>query len=115
MFLVSLSEFQANEVMNYDAIIKVTDKKLQHDSELEDKGQLLSFQDIIDHWTTKGSSSSYEVIVNREDGHATWEPVSVMRHNYPIYLAKYTIDNAVLDHPGWKQLHRYVKNSNKVN
>ena len=47
MFLVSLEEGQATETITYDAILKVIDKQLQHESELEDKGQLLLFRDII--------------------------------------------------------------------
>ena len=84
MLLVSLIEVKATEIITYDYIIKGIDKKLQHDSELKDKGKLFSFQDITDHLTIKVSSSIYEVLINWEDGHATLEPVSVMIRNYHI-------------------------------
>ena len=38
-----------------------------------------------------------------------------MRRDEPIYLAKYTRDNDILDNPGWKQLHCYFKNTKKMN
>ena len=60
----------------------------------------------------KGSSSSDEIIVNRKDGHSTWDPVSVMRWDDPIYLSKYAIDNELLNKTGWKQLCCYVKKTN---
>ena len=76
MFLVSLGEVQATNIMNYDAITKCLDMQLQHKSELEDKKTLFSFQDITDHCIIKGSKSIYEVIVDWEDGSVTWNPVS---------------------------------------
>ena len=60
-------------------------------------------------------NSSYEVLVNREDGRVNWEPVSVMRHDDTIYIAKYTRDNNLLDKPGWNHLHHYFKNTNNKN
>ena len=115
MFLVSICEGQATGIMTYDAIIKGIDKQLQCKSELDDKGSLFSFRDITDHRTIKGSSSSYEVLVNWEVVHDTWEPVSVMRFNDPIYLDKYARENDLLDKLGWKQIRRYVNNTNKMN
>ena len=49
IFLVSLSDSQATEIIIYDTITKVLDMQLQRKSELEDKGQFLLFCDIIDH------------------------------------------------------------------
>ena len=65
-------------------IIKEIDMKLQCKSELEDKGQLFSFWDIIDHWNIKVISSSYEVLVNWYDRHATLETISVIRYDPPF-------------------------------
>ena len=81
MFILSISEVQSNSIMTYDAIIKGIETQLQCKSELEDKRQFLLFRDIAYHWTINESSSSYAVLVNREDGHATWDPVSAMRCN----------------------------------
>ena len=81
MLLVSLVEGQATDIMTYDAIIKGIGKKLQRESKLEDKGQFFLFHDITNHRTIKRSRSSYEVLINWEYGHATWELVSVMRRD----------------------------------
>ena len=40
MFLVSLGEGQATEIMNYDAITKGLDMQLQYEYEIKDKGKL---------------------------------------------------------------------------
>ena len=97
--------------MTYNIIIKRLDIQLQRKYELKDKGQLLLFFDITDHSTTKGTNYSYEVLVNRKDGHVTWEPLSVTRRNGPIYLAKYARENYLPDNPGWNQRHCYAKNT----
>ena len=70
MLLVSIGEGQVTDIMAYDAIIKEIDKQLQYKSELNDKGKFFFLWDIIDHRTIKGSSSIYELLVNKEDGHA---------------------------------------------
>ena len=38
-----------------------------------------------------------------------------MIRNDPIYWAKYTRENDLLDNPEWKQLRCYVKNTKKMN
>ena len=38
-----------------------------------------------------------------------------MRHDVPIYFAKYSHDINLIDNPGWKQPRRYVKNTKKMN
>ena len=84
MFPVNLREGQYTETMTYNSQIKGIDMKLQCESELEDKGQLFLFRDIKDHWTINESSSSYDVLVNREDGNSTWKNASVTRRDDPI-------------------------------
>ena len=71
-FLVSLGKGQANDVMVYDATIKILDTQLQRESKLEGEGQLFLFHKITDQQIIKGISSSYEVLVSWEDGSVTW-------------------------------------------
>ena len=115
IFLVSLGERQATFIMTYDAIIKGLDMQLQYESKLKDKGQLFSFWDITDHRLIKEFNSSYEVLVNWKYGSITWEPVSVMRRDDPIYITKYAHDNELIEKPECKQLCHYVKNTKKTN
>ena len=75
MFLVSLGELQDTDIIPYNTTTKGIDKQIQRKSELDDKVKLFSLQDIADYRTIKGSSYRYEVLVNWEDGNATWEPV----------------------------------------
>ena len=64
MFLVSLCEGQATNIMTYDDITKVLDMQIQREYELEDKGEFFSLWYIIDHCIIKESNSGYEVQVN---------------------------------------------------
>ena len=115
MFLVIIFKGQDTDIMTYESVIKRLDMQPQHESELEDNRQLLLFCDITDHRTIKATNSSYEVMVNWEDSHVTWERVSVIRCDDPIYLAKYARCNDLPDNPVWKQLHCYINNTNKMN
>ena len=84
MFLVSISESQATYVMMYNAIITILDTQLHCESELKEKGQFSSFREITNHQIIKETKSIYKVIVSWKEGPVTWEPVSVMRQEYPI-------------------------------
>ena len=99
MFLVSLGEFQATDIMTYDATVKRICIQIQRDYELEDKWQFLLLREITDHCTIKGANSRYEVLVNLEGGSVIWEPISVMRHYDPIYIANYVRYNNLLNKP----------------
>ena len=67
MFLVSLCEVQATDIMTYDAITKVLDMQLKRESELDNEGQLLLFRDIIDHRLLKGSNLiEYRVVMSNK-------------------------------------------------
>jgi hypothetical protein len=50
-----------------------------------------------------------------EDDSETWEPMSLIWKDDPVTLAKYAEENNLLDQPGWKHLHYYTKNKNKLN
>ena len=89
--------------------------QLQREYELEDKVQSFSFRDITYHRLINRSNSRYEVLINWEDGSITWDPMSVMRCNDPVYLVKYAHDNNLIYNHGWKQLSQYVNHTKKMN
>ena len=114
MFQFSLGEGKANDITTYDAIIKSIDRQLQRDSELRDKRKFFLFRVITYHRTIQLSKYSYGLLFIWEDGNSTWEHVSVMRWDYPIYLAKYERENKILNNPGGNQLRLYVNNNSNM-
>ena len=64
MFLVSLGEIQATDIMTYYTIIKRLDMQLQRESEIKDRGQFFSSHEINDHQIITGNNSRYEVLIN---------------------------------------------------
>ena len=59
--------------------------------------------------------SSYNVLVHWEDGSETYEPLDIMAKDDPVTLAKYALDNDLLELPGWKRLRCIAKNQKKLN
>jgi hypothetical protein len=57
--------------------------------------------------------SSYNVLVQWEDGTETYEPLDIMIKYDSVTLAKYASKNDLLSTPGWKRLNRKAKNQKK--
>jgi hypothetical protein len=59
--------------------------------------------------------SSYNLLVEWEDGSETLEPLDSVIKDDPISVANYAHENNLLDTPGWKCLKRIAINKNRLN
>lgn len=75
---------------------------------------------IIDHGGPLRSSdpkymgSSYNLLVHWEDGSKTGEPLNLIVKDDGPTVAKYAVDNNMMDTPGWKFLHHFICNTHLV-
>ena len=76
----------------------------------EDGDGLWTFKSIDGH---RKQGRSWEVLVNWDHCERSWEPLSEMRLADSITLAKYAIDNDLLDENGWKWARIKEKNPKK--
>ena len=116
-FLVSINDDQAEEVVSYNEILDHIEKEASND---DDGNQLWKFKSITGHAgplvpddsTYKGSS--YNVLVEWEDGSCTYEPLHIFAADSPVIVAKYAAENGLLSTPGWKRFRRISKNEKKM-
>ena len=60
----------------------------------------------------KHLGSSYNVLVNCNDGTQTWKPLTLMANEDPVTLVCYAHDNDLLISPEWKFLRELLSVNN---
>ena len=111
--LVAYDDDKIEELMSYNELSDIVSE--QHDRESTGEQEIFSFREISDHvGPIKRSDpdykgSTYNVLVEWEDGTKTWEPVSLMIASDPATLAAYAKEHDLLDTPGWKNLNRIAR------
>ena len=115
-FLLKLNNQEdVKQVITYNQLLDYLEK---------DESQLMedaywSFKDIIAHQgpLTKEDphykGSSYNVMIKRDTGETSYEPLSLVIQNDPITCVVYAKERGLLNTPGWKLLKKYVKTSQR--
>jgi hypothetical protein len=117
-FLLELGEGQLEELIEYGELSRIISEQLDQENGIYDVPYL--FQSVIGHQgpLKKGdkeyNGSSYNVLVQWDDGSKTYEPLDIIFKDDPITLAKYAQENGLLQTPGWKRLRTYAKNEKKL-
>ena len=118
-FLLSLGNGALEEIISYNELSNLVNESMQaresgeHDS--------FTYSGILDHQgplkkhDPKYKGSSYNLLVNWDDGTQTWKPLNVIAIQDPVTLARYAFDNGLLNKPGWKVLCRTAKRQRFVN
>lgn len=111
-FLCSINGDKAEELISYN-------KLLEYISKDEDSDVVWKFRRITshqgplkpDHHDYKGSS--YNVMVEWENGEITAEPLHLIAADDPVTCALYAKDNNLLETPGWKRFRNLAKRQKK--
>jgi hypothetical protein len=74
-----------------------------------------TFQKILDHKLDKQGDGKQvmKIKVLWDTGEETWEPLSVLKKDYPVTIAQYVQEKGLKDRPYWKWANRYLKNPRK--
>jgi hypothetical protein len=115
-FLVTIdNQDKADEIISYNDIVNFLEEEMSDTNE-----PMWKFKDIIGHQgplrktdpSYKGSS--YNVMVEWEDGSKTYEPLDIMAQDCAVICAIYAKRNNLLDTPGWKRFKSIAKNEKKM-
>ena len=102
-FLLSLGDGALEEIISYNKLSNLVNESM----EARDSGKhnFMTYSGILDHQGPlkkhypKYKGSSYNVLVNWDDGTQTWEPLNVIAKQDPVTLAWYAFDNGLLNKP----------------
>ena len=116
--MVEIGSGELEEIITYTELCDIIEKQQLQEEENDDN-----------YWTfksIKGDSgpfnknskdykgSSYNILVEWENGELTYEPLELMIKDDPISVAQYSSEKNLLELPGWKILRRYTKNKKKL-
>ena len=94
--------------LTYAEIVNMLNK------ETEDGYHLWTFKEILNHRkTTRDGKQLMEVEVLWDTGEKSWEPLSTIKVDDPITVAKYVEKKGLVNKPQWKWANRYLKNKKK--
>jgi hypothetical protein len=102
-FLCKYKQDTAEEVFSYNQL-------LDHITHDEDTDLVWKFKRIVSHQGPLTqehpdyNGSSFNVMIEWENGEVTSEPLSVIAKDDPVSCAKYARDNGLMEVPGWKRL-----------
>ena len=115
-FLLSVGQDQPDEIVTYNQLMDL----LHHEVDGDIEDDMWIFKDIIGHEgplsTTHANykGSKYNVKVQWESGEQTFEPLHIIGADSPAMVAKYGLDNNLLDLPGWKRFRRLAHRQKKI-
>jgi len=115
-FLVSVDENKADEIVSYNDILHFVNKKIERDDGQEywRFKQLVGHQGPLQPDDPRYKGSSYNVLVEWEDGSTTYEPLTTIAADDPVTVALYAKEKGLLDTPGWKRLKRITNREKKL-
>jgi hypothetical protein len=101
------------DVMSYNEILEHIDKD-QEDPTVWKFRRITAHKGPIDKNHANWKGSSYNVMVEWEDGSVTSEPLAIIAADDPVTCAIYGKDNGLLDSPGWKRFKAIAKRQKKL-
>jgi len=111
-YIVELGDGTRTDVMGYNHLVTHLEKEIERDLTKEwNDERLWTYTSIGGHKKIEGS---WQVLVNWEDGSATWEPLSIIAKDDPVTIAAYANENDLLEVPGWKRFRRFARNRKKM-
>ena len=116
-FLVNI-ENQPDQIVDYNTVIDHITSQLEDEQSPEEVYH--KFKAIVGHQGPLQSShpdyknSSYNVMVEWEDGSKTYEPLTQMIADDPVTCALYAKEQGLLDKPGWKRLKGIARRDKKM-
>jgi hypothetical protein len=111
-FLCSLNEDQREELITYN-------KMLEYISRDDEDQVVWKFRRIVSHQgplkpnDRSYNGSSYNIMIEWENGEITSEPLDVIAADDPVTCAIYAKDHDLLDLPGWKRFKSIAKRQKK--
>jgi len=117
-FLVSGRNKTMDEILTYNEIIEHLQRSNAEEEDVNN--QYLKFRSIIGHQGPLSpkdplyKGSSYNVLVDWEDGETTYEPLDIIAADDPITCALYAKNNELLEQPGWKRFKRLGRREVKL-
>ena len=112
-FLCKLSESEKDELLTYQEVMDYLSKDEESPTIWKFK-RIAGHEGPLDQHHPNYKGSSYNVMIEWENGEKSYEPLDVFGHDDPITCAMYATENNLLDKPGWKRFKRWAKKEKQM-
>ena len=112
-FLCTMNNEAFEDVMSYNEIMEHINKD-QEDPTVWKFRKITAHEGPLDKNHPNWAESSYNVMIEWEDGSITTEPLTIIAADDPVTCAIYARDNQLLDLPGWKRFKAIAKRQKKL-
>jgi len=110
-FVCKVGEDEAEEVFSYAKIMEFLNRDA--DAPIWKFKRIVSHQGPLRKSDPNYKGSSYNVLIEWEDGEITTEPLTSIAADDPVTCAIYAKENGLLELPGWKQFRHIAKRHKK--
>ena len=111
-FLCSINNDQAEELLTYNQVLDYITKDEETDITWKFK-RIASHEGPLSPEHPSYNGSSYNIMVEWENGEITSEPLGVIAADDPVSCAVYAKENNLLNTPGWKRFKSIAKRHKK--
>ena len=117
-FLVKLGHGEYDEIIEYNELSALVEA--QHEAEINDPDVAWVFKAIKGHQGPlrpthpEYKGSTYNILVQWEDGSETYETLDIIIKDDPVSVASYAAENDLINTPGWKRVKHIAKNQKKL-
>jgi hypothetical protein len=111
-FLCSINDDTFEEVMAYNDIISYIESEEENNTIWKFK-RITAHEGPITRRHSNWKGSTYNVMVEWEDGSVTAEPLAIVAADDPVSCAIYAKKNDLLEAPGWKRFKGIAKRQKK--
>mmetsp|Transcript_20329 Transcript_20329/g.42624 ORF Transcript_20329/g.42624 Transcript_20329/m.42624 type:complete len:1867 (-) Transcript_20329:137-5737(-) len=112
-FILSLGDGEMEELIAYNELCDAITEQKAHGAPAPGEPQgfksILDYQGPLKAHDPRYKGSSWNVLLDFDDGTQSWEPVNVVGKDDPISLARYAQENDLLNKPGWKFLRKIAR------
>jgi hypothetical protein len=112
-FLCSINNDQAEDILTYSQVMDYIEKQEQETSTVWKFKRITAHQGPLAAGHPDYKGSSYNVLVEWENGESTYEPLSLIAADDPVTCAIYAKEKNLLDQPGWKRFSTIAKRHKK--
>jgi hypothetical protein len=116
--LIRVGDGTLDEIISYNELSNI----IEEQQEQQEKGTkdvwalngIKSHQGPLTKHHPEYKGSSYNVVVEWDDGSETTEPLDIIIKDDPITVADYAAANNLSDRPGWKRLKHIIRNRKRL-
>jgi hypothetical protein len=104
---------QFEDILSYNASIRHIEKDAE-DSTVWKFKRITAHEGPLNHKHKNWKGSTYNVMVEWEDGSKTSEPLTIIAAGDPVTCAIYAKENGLLAKPGWKRFKSIARRQKKM-